>query len=133
MELTTLLLIFTAYTHDLALPKGLLPSLCYIESNYKINAIHKDDGGGDSLGVCQIKLTTAKLLGFKGTQKELMKPEINIKYAAKYLKKQLNRYKNDSLKAIAAYNAGTYRENRNGMAKNKKYVNKVLLSWSGTQ
>lgn len=103
MDLAT---IFLAMSVANSLPAKLLESICYVESNHNISAIHRNDGNGDSLGVCQIKLSTAKHLGFKGTAKELMKPEVNIKYAAEYLKYQLNRYDGNFAQAITAYNKG---------------------------
>jgi soluble lytic murein transglycosylase-like protein len=100
-----LLTIFTAVTLQLNLPPNLLSSICWIESRHKVNAVHKDDGGESSLGVCQIKYSTAKWLGFKGKQKELMNPKINIYYAGLYLKYNLKRYNNIS-RAVVAYNRG---------------------------
>src|ERR1019366_7045477 len=112
MEMTTLVIAFIVATQTYHLPKGLLNSLCFVESAHNIHAVHKDDGNGDSLGVCQVKLNTARMLGFTGTQKELMSAKTNIKYAAKYLSKQLDRYDGDSTKAIAAYNSGTFKRDQ---------------------
>jgi soluble lytic murein transglycosylase-like protein len=122
-------LMFTEVTKTNDLPDNLLSALCYVESAHKPNAVHKDDGGGNSLGICQIKLDTAKTMGFKGTEKDLMVPKTNIKYAGKYLKKQLLRYKHDVRKAVAAYNAGSYRENKKKQCINSSYVRKVFYAW----
>lgn len=120
----TLLTLFTIVSLQYHIPPGLLESLCYVESKHQITAVHKDDGvGGDSLGVCQIKLKTAKEMGFKGNQKQLMLPANNVKYAAKYLSKQLKRYGKIN-KAVIAYNRGN--------AKNlttTKYQRKVYKVW----
>lgn len=89
----------------IGLPEGLLESVCYVESNFKPSAIHYMDGKSNSYGLCQIKLKTAKSMGFKGSKEELLIPSINILYAAKYLKYQLNRYHSIS-KAVIAYNRG---------------------------
>lgn len=105
MTLAALTMLFNLNTAAYNLPPGLIHSICFIESSYKVNAVHHDDGGEDSLGVCQIKHSTAKWLGFKGTRKQLMKPENNIKYASLYLSYQLRRYSNVN-KAIIAYNRG---------------------------
>jgi soluble lytic murein transglycosylase-like protein len=98
-------ILFTTISLSLGLPTGLLSSLCYVESKHKINVIHKDDGSEDSLGICQIHYTTAKELGFKGSVKDLMKPENNILYAGLYLKKQIKRYKSIR-RGVIAYNRG---------------------------
>jgi soluble lytic murein transglycosylase-like protein len=106
------------------LPQGLLSSLCYVESTHNVNAIHKDDGRGNSVGVCQIKLETAQWLGFKGTEKQLMDPKTNIYYAAKYLARNSSRYNGDITKAIIAYNIGHAKQ-----LTHTKYSDKVLRQW----
>jgi soluble lytic murein transglycosylase-like protein len=58
--------------------------------------------------VCQVKLGTARLMGFKGKEQQLIDPKTNINYAAKYLAYQLKRYKGDYKKAIVSYNRGSY-------------------------
>lgn len=130
MELITLTMLFTAATQTVDLPKGLLSALCYVESHHNPKAVHKDDGNSSSLGICQIKHETAKLMGFKGSQAHLMDPKVNTIYAAKYLKKQLVRYNNDIPKAVAAYNSGTYKENKHKKPVNEQYVRKVFAAWA---
>lgn len=119
----TLWLLFTVNTKQQNLPPGLLQSVCWVESKYNVSAIHHDDGNGDSLGICQVKYKTAKWLGFKGSEKYLMKPENNIKVSAMYLRYQLNRYK-DVRRAITAYNRG----NARGLT-SSKYSDKVIRKW----
>lgn len=119
-----LAVMFLSMTQTYTLPKGLLSAVCWVESNHKISAVNRDDGSADSLGVCQVQLNTAKMLGFKGTVKQLMNPKENVKYAAKYLSLQLKRYHGDAPKALSAYNAGT------ATKANEYYVNKVLRAWN---
>lgn len=123
-------MLFLVFTAQYDLPPGLLSALCWVESNHKTAAINQYDGDSPSYGVCQIKLETAKSMGFRGDSKALMKPEINIKWSAKYLKRQMTRYDNDPRKAVAAYNAGTHRVNKYGKTRNVKYVNKVFKAWA---
>lgn len=132
MKTLTLALLFSGVTHNLQLPNGLLSAICYIESAHKVHAVHHKDGRDNetSHGVCQIKMPTAKMLGFKGTAKELRTPKQNIYWAGKYLKYQLIRYDKDIRKAVSAYNMGTYKETRKGNTMNKKYVRKVFIAWS---
>lgn len=129
MEATTLVLTFAAITNLFGLPPGLLSALCYVESNHKVHVVSIRDGGSASYGVCQVKLGTARGLGFKGTSEELRNPEVNIHYAGMYLKRQLNRYDGVVPHAIAAYNAGSLNLNDKGQIRNKKYVNKVFAAW----
>lgn len=106
------------------LPPNLLESICYIESHHNPAAIHHDDGNGDSLGICQIKLNTSRMMGFKGTVKQLMIPEVNIYYAAAYLKHQIDRYHGDVKKSLVAYNMGSAKS-----FTHSKYSDKVVKEW----
>lgn len=124
-----LILVFVGVTQIFDLPPGLLQSVCFTESSYRVNVIHKDDGKENSLGLCQIHKSTARMLGFSGTTKQLMKPQANAYWAGKYLKHQLSRYDNSIVKAVAAYNSGTYRPGKKGLPKNHKYVTKVFKHW----
>lgn len=129
--MTELLLIFATVTQTFHLPEGLLSGLCYVESNHKIHAINKNDGGADSVGMCQIKFDTAKSMGYRGDVKTLHhSAALNAHYAGKYLRYQMNRYDQDVKKAIAAYNAGSYIINKNGLPVNRDYVKKVMNAWA---
>lgn len=97
---------------------ALLSSLCFVESNHKINAYVHQDGGSPSYGICQVKESTARALGFTGRAEALMDPSVNALYAAKYLKRQHRRYKSWP-KAVSAYNCGR-------VCNNKRYVDKVM-------
>lgn len=108
-----------AFVEDV--PSLLLEAICSTESSYDYSVINHKDNGSPSIGLCQVKLATAKMLGYTGKDKGLLDPFTNARYAAKYLHKQLKRYK-DLDKAIAAYNAGSV---RNGVIRNTKYVRKV--------
>lgn len=100
-----LLLLFNTQTKAFDLPPNLLASMCYVESQHNIHAHHVKDGATDSFGVCQIKLATAKQMGFTGSADQLMKPEVNTYYAAKFLKYQITRY-NSVPRGVTAYNKG---------------------------
>lgn len=107
------------------LPINLLSSLCYVESKHDITAVHHDDGGSNSLGVCQIKLTSAKDMGFKGNEQQLMQPQINIFYAGKFLANNIKRYHGNLPRAITSYNKG--RSTGTGYS---LYYKKVFMKWS---
>ncbi len=119
-----LAILFLTASTQFSLPPNLLSSLCYVESRHNISVVHEHDGGDSSIGICQIKLKTAKYLGFKGTEKQLLDPKTNIYYAAKYLAYQRTRYHGDIKKAIIAYNKG-----HAGHLTKTPYSDKVLYTW----
>lgn len=106
---------------------SLLLAICTHESGLK-NIMVKSDGGSPTYGICQIKQETAKMQGWTGEAKLLMNPRTNAKYAALYLKFQLDRYEGDEIKAVSAYNAGRYNESHisPGNPRNLRYVNNVM-------
>ena len=105
---------------------SILHSLCKVESGLNPAAINHYDGGTHSYGLCQIKLSTAKLMGYRGDATALMSPKTNAMYAAKYLKHQLNRYDGNMWYAVSAYNMGTAKTNKDGKVWNAEYVYRVL-------
>lgn len=129
MNSTALLLLFVSVSQTFHLPKGMLSAICWAESTHRVHVLHKDDGVEDSVGVCQLHPSTARWMGFRGTKKELFNPKVNAYYAAKYTRHLLNRYHQDTFKAIAAYNAGSYIEESKDIPVNKIYVLKVLRAW----
>lgn len=133
MGIESLLLLFASETLTNHLPPKLIDAVCYTESHYDVKAINPDDGRSSSIGLCQCKLSTAYLMGFRGTEAQLLDPRVNAHYAARYLRYQLSRYSGDVHLAVAAYNSGTARVNEDGTVKNKDYVNKVFKSWREKQ
>jgi soluble lytic murein transglycosylase-like protein len=132
MSLAALLTLFAAVSQTFGLPPGLLAAICFVESNYDVEAIHVDDGNADSLGVCQVQVQTARAFGFQGPESNLRNPGINSYYAGKYLSYQYSRYHGDLHKTIAAYNAGSWRIS-GGKVINQKYVDKVWKKWKGAK
>lgn len=105
----------------------LLLAICSHESSdFKLN-YSPHDHGSPSFGSCQVKLETAKMLGFDGKPEELMNPQTNARYAAKYLAYQQNQYGDDWVMLTAAYNAGSYNPSPKvvGCPRNLKYVRLV--------
>lgn len=105
---------------------ALLLAICSHESGLN-NVLVPHDGGSPTYGICQIKHGTAQMLGYKGNENGLMNPETNAKWAAKYLKYQKNRYDGAWVKAVAAYNSGTYNESKKipGCPRNLRYLKHV--------
>lgn len=113
------MLAFNSATMNLDLPPGLLQAICTTESNGVLDPPRVNDGGSHSLGICQVKLGTARGVGFKGDENKLAKPQINIYQAGKILKYHLERC-NTYRDAIMAYNTGSC------MKSNDAYYRKVL-------
>jgi soluble lytic murein transglycosylase-like protein len=114
----------TAFNIDV----GILYAICKVESKCRPTAINHNDGTSaqkeagvviKSYGIFQIKMATAKALGFRGSVTKLLRPEVNTWYAAKLLRQLYNKYKITTA-ALSAYNAGK------PVSSNKNYVNKVL-------
>lgn len=116
--------LFLMTSMNLQLPPNLLEAVCKVESNHKAEAIHRNDGKGHSYGVCQIKYNTAKLMGFHGSEKELMNPEVNIYYSGLYLKHQIDRYNSVEI-GVIAYNQGSAK----GLT-TTRYQGKVFKEWT---
>lgn len=119
--------IILAIAKAAGVPGSLFLAICIHESKL-LNVVTPHDNGSPSYGLCQIKESTARMMGFKGPINKLMDPYINAKFSALYLKKQLERYNWDLCMATAAYNAGSYNpSNIPGKPRNLKYVRGVTL------
>lgn len=120
-QMSNMILIIKAAAALYGIPGDIMVGLCSVESSLNPDAYVKHDGGSPSYGLCQIKLETARGLGFKGTKDDLMDPKINAHFAVRYVSEQLLRYDNNLTKAIAAYNQGHWVKSR----PNKGYTTKV--------
>lgn len=115
---------------NLDLPKGILKAISKVESNHNNKAFVKHDGSSAhaSYGLLQIQLASARQMGFKGKPKDLLKPEVNIKYGGAYLKWLLDLTRNDYAKALTCYNAGPYSKQCRSK-KYSSYVGLILNAW----
>jgi soluble lytic murein transglycosylase-like protein len=106
---------------------ALLLAICSYESSDFKMTYNPNDKGTPSHGICQIKEATARMVGFKGKTKDLMRPEINAQYAAVYLKQKLDQCDGDLCCAVASYNAGSFIESEKfpTYPKNYMYVKRV--------
>jgi soluble lytic murein transglycosylase-like protein len=118
--------IIAAAAKQAGVPVALMLAICSHESHLT-NVKVPHDHGSPSYGVCQLKYGTAQMVGFKGKPDDLMKPEINAKYASMYLRWQLDRYDGNWCRATSAYNSGTYSESKKypGIPRNMKYIKLV--------
>lgn len=113
------------------LPPDLVRATIWIESHGKVDVapVYERTIEDYSYGVMMVTMGTAKEMGFTGTPEELQKPETNIHYGCKYLRKQYLRYKGSIPDTAAAYNAGgAYK--RGGKYINQHHVNKVVSAYT---
>jgi soluble lytic murein transglycosylase-like protein len=93
-----------AISHDVN-PRIAL-GLIDVESTFK-PTVSKDG----NYGLMQIRVGTARSMGFKGTLKDLMIPENNLEYGMRYLHYCYMQHNDDRL-ALGCYNGSTSAKNR---------------------
>lgn len=84
------------------LPPALIDAVMAVESRYNPDAVGMDG----EIGLMQVLLPTARMMGFTGTREELAQPEINIHYGTKYLAGAWQRADGDLCTATMKYRAG---------------------------
>lgn len=120
----------TAERHGL--DPRLVKAIVAAESNFQSNAYRWEPKRGDaSYGLMQVLFATAKTVGYSGEPEGLYDPDTNLEIGARYLAKQLARYRGDVPSAVAAYNAGTARRTKSGKFSNQGYVDRVLRFYNG--
>jgi len=93
-----------AVSHDIS-PEIAL-GLIDVESTFKPTAAK--DG---NYGLMQIRVATAKAMGFRGSLNELMMPENNLEYGMRYLQYCQDKYHDVTL-ALGCYNGSISSKNR---------------------
>lgn len=86
-----------------ALPEALIHRVIRRESGYRPEVVHRGN-----IGLMQIKLGTARALGYTGTAEELRDPNTNLTWATKYLAGAYRAANGDHKRAIHYYAAGYY-------------------------
>lgn len=77
----------TAAALNAGVPVAVAHALVKRESGYRVRAV----GAAGEIGLVQIKLATARGLGFKGTREQLFEPRINLAYGMRYARMALDR------------------------------------------
>lgn len=95
--------LITKYAKKYDVPESLVHRVIIRESHYNPSAYN--DG---NYGLMQIRLGTAKGLGFKGTAKDLFNAETNLEYAVKYLRGAYLVADNNHDQAVRLYARGYY-------------------------
>lgn len=89
-----------------AIERGMPPELAHavvtVESAYRPNAV----GDVGEVGLMQVRPSTARMLGFSGTDKELFSPETNIRFGVEYLAQAYRLSDSDICTTVMKYRAG---------------------------
>src|ERR1700723_4353636 len=85
-------------------PEALVHRVIVRESRYQPGLV----GRGGAIGLMQIKLATARSLGYTGTAEGLRDPETNLTYAVKYLAGAYRAANGNHNRAVAYYAGGYY-------------------------
>jgi soluble lytic murein transglycosylase-like protein len=85
-------------------PETLVHRVIVRESRYQPHLV----GRGGTIGLMQIKLATARGLGYTGTAEGLRDPDTNLTYAVKYLAGAYRAANGDHARAVHYYASGYY-------------------------
>lgn len=85
-------------------PEELVHRVIVRESRYRPDLV----GRGGTIGLMQIKLGTARSLGYTGTAEGLRDPDTNLTYAVKYLAGAYQTAHGDHNRAVSYYAGGYY-------------------------
>ena len=111
--------LISSYAKSQGVPESLAHAVISIESNYRANA----RGSAGEVGLMQIKPSTARMMGYRGSTKALYNPETNIKYGMKYLAMAHKLGGGSTCGTILKYNAGHAAKRMNPVS--KRYCGKV--------
>jgi len=89
-------------------------------------------GQATSWGYMQIMGGVCREYGYRGWFPRLCQTKVNLWYGCTYLKRKMTVY-NNTLEAVAAYNAGSVRKTDGGMFTNEKYVDSVMRHYRRLQ
>ncbi|MBS0528349.1 MAG: transglycosylase SLT domain-containing protein [Proteobacteria bacterium] len=92
-----------AHAQANGVPVELVHRVIMRESRYNPRAVHRGN-----YGMMQIKLATARGLGYTGTAEGLLDPETNLTYAVKYLAGAYRVANGNHNRAVAYYAGGYY-------------------------
>lgn len=100
-------------------PLKLAHAVVRVESNYRASA----RGRAGEIGLMQLKLSTARGMGYRGSAKGLYDPAVNIQYGMKYLGKAHKLAGGSTCGTILKYNAGHGAKSMNPIS--ARYCSKV--------
>ena len=107
-----------------AVPEALVHRVIVCESRYQPDLV----GRGGTIGLMQIKLSTARSLGYTGTAEGLRDPETNLTYAVKYLAGAFRAANGDHSRAMGYYASGYYEAAKRQRLEHGRHPEPVLAS-----
>jgi soluble lytic murein transglycosylase-like protein len=94
---------FCRQREQTGLDPALVDAFIKVESDYRPDTI----GAAGEIGLMQVRPSTARLLGFDGTDRELAEPATNIRLGVMYLAKTWSLAQGDLCRALMKYRAVT--------------------------
>ena len=117
--------IIAKYARTYGVPVNLAHAVIRIESNYRPGI----RGRAGEIGLMQVKLQTARGMGYRGSAKGLYHPATNIRYGMAYLGGARKLGGKSVCGTILKYNAGHYAKRMNPTS--AKYCAKVKANMRG--
>jgi soluble lytic murein transglycosylase-like protein len=108
------------HARENALPVSLAEAVIRIESNYNPKIVH-----AGNYGLMQIRLATARSLGFTGTPAELLDPDTNLRFGLKYLGGAYQQAQGNLCRTIMKYQSGFLAVRMNSI--NRTYCQRVKM------
>jgi soluble lytic murein transglycosylase-like protein len=105
-------------------PEVLVHRVIVRESKYQANLV----GRGGTIGLMQIKLATARSVGYKGDALGLRDPDTNLAYGVKYLAGAYRAASGDHTRAVAYYASGYYEAAKRPRFAHVRHPEPVLAS-----
>jgi soluble lytic murein transglycosylase-like protein len=105
-------------------PEALVHRVIVRESRYRPTLV----GRGGTIGLMQIKLATARGLGYTGTAEGLRDPNTNLTYAVKYLAGAYRAANGDHNRAVRYYASGYYAAAKRQRLEHIRHPESILAS-----
>lgn len=107
------------YAAQHGVPYRLARAVVFVESSFRPNVT----GAAGEIGLMQIRLSTARGMGYKGTARQLYNPSTNLYWGMKYLGRAHQLAGGSTCGTILKYNAGHGAKRMNPIS--RRYCNRV--------